>query len=349
MSQFADVVIVGSGASGLRLAGILHRAGVSVVVLEASNRVGGRLLTVEPGVDLGATWFWQNEKDVLEVIAECGLVTFPQHVSGNMMYQGNGAVSQIEGNPLDQQAWRIVGGMQKLADEMEKVLPRETVKLSTKVNKIVFHDQVQISTNNDQWIAKTVVVALPPAMAIANITFNPELPNELQSIASQTPVWMGAITKVVAIYDAPFWRAKGLAGSAISHTGPLREIHDVSDQGATFGALFGFSPRNVTQAEAIQQFVELFGEEAQSPKTILIKNWSESEFISPVNVSELNNYQLFGSDIFSNSYFDKRLYFSSTETAHNSAGHIPGSLILDISCNSTTSKICGIQPTLNNC
>ena len=81
-----DVAIIGGGASGLRLATPLHRAGVDCVVFEARDRIGGRLLTVEPGVDLGATWFWAQESDVIEVITECGLTAFAQHSSGNMVF-----------------------------------------------------------------------------------------------------------------------------------------------------------------------------------------------------------------------------------------------------------------------
>ena len=324
MSQTADVVIVGAGASGLRLAGLLHRAGIAVAVLEARDRVGGRLLTVEPGIDLGATWFWQNENEVQEVIADFNLIAFPQHAVGNMMFQIPGGVQQLDGNPLDQQAWRVSGGMQSLTTALAQSLPKGILKLSTIVTNIEFGNDVTVTTDQGKWSAAHVVLALPPATALANINFEPELPSDLVSIAKQTPVWMGAITKVVAIYDSPFWRAKGLAGSAMSHVGPLREIHDISDEGATYGALFGFSRGEVIENDITAQLAELFGPEARSPRQLLIKNWSDSKFTSPPEVFELNNYQLFGSEMLRVSHFDGQLYFSSTETSTDSPGHIQG-------------------------
>ena len=53
----ADVIVVGAGVSGLAAAARLGRSGISVIVLEARERVGGRILTCQDGdvaVEMGA-------------------------------------------------------------------------------------------------------------------------------------------------------------------------------------------------------------------------------------------------------------------------------------------------------
>ncbi|MFN4088029.1 MAG: flavin monoamine oxidase family protein [Alphaproteobacteria bacterium] len=69
-----DVAIVGAGAAGLAAArGVLDRGGLSVLVLEAKDRIGGRAWTVDlvPGmpVDMGATWLHSGSVNPLAPIA----------------------------------------------------------------------------------------------------------------------------------------------------------------------------------------------------------------------------------------------------------------------------------------
>lgn len=67
------VVIIGAGMAGLAAANALATAGVECVVLEARDRVGGRLHTVELGggtVDLGGAWIHHPVGNPMTLIAE---------------------------------------------------------------------------------------------------------------------------------------------------------------------------------------------------------------------------------------------------------------------------------------
>ena len=50
----------------------------------------------------------------------------------------------------------------------------------------------------------------------------------------------GTLTKVAAVYDEPFWRAKGLTGSAVTTGFPINIAYDDSPPGGRPGIAFGF-------------------------------------------------------------------------------------------------------------
>jgi polyamine oxidase len=67
------VVIIGAGIAGLTVANALRRAGVDCVVLEARDRAGGRLRTVDLGgwpVDLGGSWIHMPVGNPLRRLAD---------------------------------------------------------------------------------------------------------------------------------------------------------------------------------------------------------------------------------------------------------------------------------------
>lgn len=96
----ADVIIVGAGISGLIAARTVLAAGLTPLVLEADDRVGGRILTQDalPGlpVELGAQWIGDTHHRMFALAAELGVPTYPQYDDGETSYDlvGSGVLRQ---------------------------------------------------------------------------------------------------------------------------------------------------------------------------------------------------------------------------------------------------------------
>lgn len=335
-----DVAIIGAGIAGLAAAHQLIAAGYRVRVIESRDRVGGRLRSVSTNgmsvgggaIDLGATWFWPGEPRIAALIEEFGIEVHAQHLAGNAMYHQPDGSQIVDGNPLDVTSGRFSNGAQAMAEQVASQLPDGVVVLNDAAIAVRFSDDgVVVESSRGTTEAKHVILALPPALAVSKISFVPPLPEQLTSLAAATPVWMGAIAKVVAIYDQAFWRDRGLSGSAISHYGPMRELHDMSGPDAKPAALFGFVQRSAdspapSEEQLRTQLREIFGTDAPEPIQVVIADWLHDPHTSPIGADSLTEYQTYGHRMYQQAWMNNRLHWASTETSPMNPGHIEGAL-----------------------
>jgi monoamine oxidase len=96
----ADVLIIGAGAAGLMAAYTLAKAGKEVTVLEACNRTGGRIHTIDDTMffkhaELGAEFVHGNLPVTLQLLHEAGIAYHP--AGGEMWQYKEGAFTKDAG------------------------------------------------------------------------------------------------------------------------------------------------------------------------------------------------------------------------------------------------------------
>ncbi len=112
-----DCIILGAGIAGLSAARALAEAGRRVFIIEAQERVGGRMLThhvadFSQPVELGAEFVHGRPPELLALIAEAGLQT--HRAEGEQLCLLNGRLGTC---PEDALAWRLLDGMEAAAHE----------------------------------------------------------------------------------------------------------------------------------------------------------------------------------------------------------------------------------------
>ncbi len=340
-------MIIGGGLSGLALARKLQKAGRDYFLVEARDRVGGRVKSsVDPAektahrYDVGPAWFWPGQYRVARLIEALGLGVFEQHSEGNLVFQDEtGAVQRDLAFATMAGALRISGGTASLTDALAASLPAERIVLCHTIDQVTRCESglaVQIA-QIEGWIkARYVVLALPPRVIAETIGFDPALSAvELRDMRA-IPTWMAGHAKVIAVYDRTFWREAGLSGDGVSRCGPLAEIHDASPNDGSEGALFGFvgvpyQKRAMLGADlkrhAVEQLTAMYGPAASAPLAVLVKDWAADEFTAtPADLASSAGHPAYGLPKSLRDLGGGRLLLSSTETAPQNGGLLEGAL-----------------------
>jgi monoamine oxidase len=127
----ADVVVLGAGAAGLAAARTLADAGRRVLVLEARDRVGGRIhsRTLDEGgfLDLGAQWLGSGQARLAAWLRRYAIPTYPSPTAGQNVLLWGGRRTRYRGTipRLPLRSLLGVGWAQLRLDRMATQVPRD--------------------------------------------------------------------------------------------------------------------------------------------------------------------------------------------------------------------------------
>ncbi|WP_426997622.1 flavin monoamine oxidase family protein [Pseudarthrobacter sp. N5] len=154
-----DVVIVGAGPSGLTAARELKKAGLSVAVLEARDRVGGRTWTdtIDGAMlEIGGQWVSPDQTALLGLLDELGLQTYSRYREGESVYVGADGkkirytgdsfpVSETTGAEMD----KLIGLLDSLAAEIGPTEPWAHPK-ARELDTISFHHWLRRNSADEE-------------------------------------------------------------------------------------------------------------------------------------------------------------------------------------------------------
>lgn len=343
----SDIVIIGAGLTGLTLAYLLRRNDQKVIIVEARNRIGGRIHTrgIESNqpIEMGATWLGNQHLKLKELLAELGLSTFDQAIGDAAIYEAISTsppyLANLPSNP--EPTMRIQGGTAQILKALVDHLNSEDILLNEVVSSINESSEgITIQSTNYSILANTIVSTLPPNLLVSSIACQPQLPKNLIDTAKSTHTWMGESIKISLTYAQPFWRDKGLSGTIMSNVGPISEMYDHSNYEDSFYALKGFFSGNYYSvskderlAMVIRQLNKYYGSKAENYLQYQEVVWRNEPYtFTPYN-SHVLPHQNNGNTLYQNTYMNGKLIIGGTETSPSYPGYMEGAVCsaLDIS------------------
>jgi monoamine oxidase len=345
------VAILGGGLAGLYAARLLSQAGVDFVLLEARDRLGGRILSADAsgrpgddGFDLGPSWYWPQMQPAMgALVAELGLAAFVQNSDGDVIFErmSREAPQRYRAETQDQQSMRLSGGTAALVRALARDLPPDRIVQDARVTAMALNGsgiKLTIAKSDGSIhnrIAAHVIAALPPRLLEATMSFAPGLDDATTRHWRETPTWMAPHAKFFALYDRPFWRQAGLSGTAQSMVGPMVEMHDATTASGA-AAIWGFlgiaAEARAAMGEAaltracVDQFGRIFGAEARAPRATLFKDWAADPLTATAADHVATGHIVPGSAQWVTGAWREYLTLGGSETSATEPGYLAGAI-----------------------
>lgn len=334
-----SIVIIGAGLSGLYLGYQLKKAGFSIKILEANNRIGGRIFTKKEHnttIELGATWLWKYNKELMALCNELKITLFEQNMTGDALFEAMSAnLPQRFKIPLNQEiSYRIVGGTVTILNKLVSLFSEKELELNQKAITITENDNsLEVITTTSEFIADIVVSTIPPHLLVNTINFSSELDKDLLQVANNTHTWMKDSVKFAVIYKTPFWKEMGLSGVGFSNVGPFTELYDHSDVNNKTFALMGFLNGGlVNETKAYRelliqsQLLKFFGDDGKNYLSYEEKVWSKDTLLTIENGEFLSPHANNGHPIYQKEYLKGKFIVAGSETSPSYGGYMEGAI-----------------------
>jgi monoamine oxidase len=340
MEVNTKIIIIGAGLTGLTLASELNRLNIPCIVLEARDRIGGRILTkndgVHPPMEMGATWLGKKHSALIDLLAKLDVGIFEQKLGQSAIYESisTSPAQLVKLGKNEAPSYRIKGGSESLIKALVASLSKDQIKLGEVVKAVrLENDKLYVETSKSVFVAEKVVSTLPPFLLTEQISFQPKLDNEIVEVSKQTHTWMGESIKVALSFKIPFWDDINLSGTIISNVGPIPEMYDHSDfenkrfalMGFLNGAYFSLS-KDERLLMILTQLEKYYGSQVHDYLTYEEVVWRQEEFTFKDYVSHVLPHQNNGHQVFDLPQLDERFFISGTETSSSFPGYMEGAV-----------------------